>query len=65
MAAADDLVRYDGKHVVVTGCASGIGAHAARRLADLGEVTCLLAALLALPALALASRRLFPWAATG
>ena len=28
--------RYDGKRVVVTGCASGIGAHVARQLAELG-----------------------------
>jgi NAD(P)-dependent dehydrogenase (short-subunit alcohol dehydrogenase family) len=32
----DDLWRYDGKRVVVTGCASGIGEHVARQLAELG-----------------------------
>jgi NAD(P)-dependent dehydrogenase (short-subunit alcohol dehydrogenase family) len=32
----DELVRYDGKHVVVTGCASGIGAQVARQLGELG-----------------------------
>jgi NAD(P)-dependent dehydrogenase (short-subunit alcohol dehydrogenase family) len=32
----DDVWRYDGKRVVVTGCASGIGEHVARHLADLG-----------------------------
>lgn len=32
----DKLVRYDGKHVVVTGCGSGIGAEAARQLSELG-----------------------------
>jgi len=32
----DELVRYDGRRVVVTGCGSGIGAQAARQLADLG-----------------------------
>jgi len=31
-----ELVRYDGKHVVVTGCASGIGAEVARQVAELG-----------------------------
>lgn len=36
MAALDALVRYDGKHVVVTGCASGIGAEVARQLGELG-----------------------------
>ncbi len=36
MTALDELVRYDGKHVVVTGCASGIGAQVARQLAELG-----------------------------
>ena len=36
MPALDELVRYDGKHVVVTGVASGIGAEVARQLADLG-----------------------------
>jgi NAD(P)-dependent dehydrogenase (short-subunit alcohol dehydrogenase family) len=32
----DELWRYDGKRVVVTGCASGIGEHVARQLAELG-----------------------------
>jgi NAD(P)-dependent dehydrogenase (short-subunit alcohol dehydrogenase family) len=32
----DDLWRYDGKRVVVTGCASGIGEHVARQLTELG-----------------------------
>ncbi len=36
MATLDELVRYDGKHVVVTGCASGIGAQVARQLDELG-----------------------------
>lgn len=36
MSALGELVRYDGRHVVVTGCASGIGAQAARLLHDLG-----------------------------
>ncbi|MBB2991926.1 NAD(P)-dependent dehydrogenase (short-subunit alcohol dehydrogenase family) [Mycolicibacterium iranicum] len=36
MSALDELVRYDGRHVVVTGCASGIGAQAARQLHQLG-----------------------------
>lgn len=36
MAHADDRWRYDGRRVVVTGCASGIGAHVARQVADLG-----------------------------
>ena len=36
MATLDDLVRYDGRHVVVTGCASGIGAQVARQLGELG-----------------------------
>ncbi|MGH3580267.1 MAG: coniferyl-alcohol dehydrogenase [Mycobacterium sp.] len=31
-----DRWRYDGRRVVVTGCASGIGAHLAGQLADLG-----------------------------
>ncbi|MGV9803716.1 SDR family NAD(P)-dependent oxidoreductase, partial [Mycobacterium sp. NPDC003449] len=30
------LWRYDGRRVVVTGCASGIGAHLAAQLAELG-----------------------------
>ena len=34
--ALDELVRYDGRHVVVTGCASGIGAQVARQLGQLG-----------------------------
>ncbi len=32
----DELWRYDGRRVVVTGCASGIGAEVARQVADLG-----------------------------
>ncbi|OBF27546.1 3-alpha-hydroxysteroid dehydrogenase [Mycobacterium sp. ACS1612] len=32
----DELWRYDGKRAVVTGCASGIGAHVARQLTELG-----------------------------
>ncbi len=36
MTALDELVRYDDKHVVVTGCASGIGAQVARQLRELG-----------------------------
>ena len=36
MAQADERWRYDGRRVVVTGCASGIGAHVARQVADLG-----------------------------
>jgi NAD(P)-dependent dehydrogenase (short-subunit alcohol dehydrogenase family) len=32
----DQLWRYDGKRVVVTGCASGIGAHLVRQLSELG-----------------------------
>ncbi|NVN48701.1 coniferyl-alcohol dehydrogenase [Mycolicibacterium hippocampi] len=36
MTTLDRLVRYDGKHVVVTGCASGIGAQLAHQLHDLG-----------------------------
>ncbi|MEV0674221.1 coniferyl-alcohol dehydrogenase [Mycobacterium sp. NPDC050441] len=36
MTALDELVRYDGKHVVVTGCASGIGAEVTRALGELG-----------------------------
>lgn len=36
MTAFDELVRYDGKHVVVTGCASGIGAQVAHQLSRLG-----------------------------
>lgn len=36
MTALDELVRYDGRHAVVTGCASGIGAQVARQLGQLG-----------------------------
>ena len=36
MDALDELVRYDGRHAVVTGCASGIGAAVAHQLAQLG-----------------------------
>ncbi|GAY13546.1 coniferyl-alcohol dehydrogenase [Mycobacterium sp. shizuoka-1] len=36
MAHIDDLLRYDGRRVVVTGCASGIGAHLCGQLSDLG-----------------------------
>ncbi|MDR3662799.1 MAG: coniferyl-alcohol dehydrogenase [Mycobacterium sp.] len=36
MGQVDDLWRYDGRRVVVTGCASGIGEHAARQLTELG-----------------------------
>lgn len=36
MAQIDELWRYDGRRVVVTGCASGIGAEVARQLAELG-----------------------------
>ena len=36
MAGVDELGRYDGKHVVVTGCASGIGAQVAGQIAALG-----------------------------
>ena len=32
----DDLLRYDGRRVVVTGCASGIGAQLCGQLTDLG-----------------------------
>jgi len=32
----DELLRYDGRRAVVTGCASGIGAHVARQLTELG-----------------------------
>jgi NAD(P)-dependent dehydrogenase (short-subunit alcohol dehydrogenase family) len=32
----EKLWRYDGRRVVVTGCASGIGAHAVRQLTELG-----------------------------
>lgn len=36
MSGLDELVRYDGKRVVVTGCASGIGAQVAGQLRALG-----------------------------
>jgi len=36
MGQIDDLWRYDGRRVVVTGCASGIGEQVARQLAELG-----------------------------
>lgn len=36
MGQADELWRYDGKRVVVTGAASGIGAHVARQVSALG-----------------------------
>ncbi|WP_083410574.1 coniferyl-alcohol dehydrogenase [Mycolicibacterium rutilum] len=36
MSEIGDLWRYDGRRVVVTGCASGIGAHVARQVAELG-----------------------------
>ncbi|RDH78479.1 SDR family NAD(P)-dependent oxidoreductase [Mycolicibacterium moriokaense] len=36
MGQIDDLWRYDGRRVVVTGCASGIGEHVAAQLAELG-----------------------------
>jgi NAD(P)-dependent dehydrogenase (short-subunit alcohol dehydrogenase family) len=36
LANIDELLRYDGRRVVVTGCASGIGAHLARQLTELG-----------------------------
>jgi NAD(P)-dependent dehydrogenase (short-subunit alcohol dehydrogenase family) len=36
MGQVDDLWRYDGRRVVVTGCASGIGEHVARQLTELG-----------------------------
>jgi len=32
----DELWRYDGRRAVVTGCASGIGAHVVRQLTELG-----------------------------
>ena len=38
MAAIDDLWRYDGRRVVVTGCSSGIGEQVARQVAELGAV---------------------------
>lgn len=36
MTPTGELVRYDGKHVVVTGCGSGIGAEVTRMLGELG-----------------------------
>lgn len=36
MGQIDDLWRYDGRRVVLTGCASGIGEHVARQLTELG-----------------------------
>jgi len=36
MAPIDDHWRYDGRRVVVTGCASGIGENTARQLVELG-----------------------------
>jgi NAD(P)-dependent dehydrogenase (short-subunit alcohol dehydrogenase family) len=36
MGQIDHLWRYDGRRVVVTGCASGIGEHVARQLSELG-----------------------------
>ncbi|OBK18800.1 coniferyl-alcohol dehydrogenase [Mycobacterium asiaticum] len=36
MTGYDELWRYDGRRVVVTGCASGIGAHLVRQLTELG-----------------------------
>lgn len=36
MSGIGELLRYDGRRVVVTGCASGIGAHVARQVAELG-----------------------------
>jgi NAD(P)-dependent dehydrogenase (short-subunit alcohol dehydrogenase family) len=36
MGQIDELWRFDGRRVVVTGCASGIGAGVARQLAELG-----------------------------
>ncbi|OBA90456.1 3-alpha-hydroxysteroid dehydrogenase [Mycobacteriaceae bacterium 1482268.1] len=36
MGRIDDLWRYDGRRVVVSGCASGIGEHVARQLTELG-----------------------------
>jgi len=35
MGQIDELWRYDGRRVVVTGCASGIGEHVARQLTEL------------------------------
>ncbi|MGA8547259.1 MAG: coniferyl-alcohol dehydrogenase [Mycobacterium sp.] len=36
MRQIEQLWRYDGRRVVVTGCASGIGAHVVRQLTELG-----------------------------
>lgn len=36
MGQIDELWRYDGRRVVVTGCASGIGAHVVAELTELG-----------------------------
>lgn len=36
MTSLSELVRFDGKHVVVTGCGSGIGAEVTRALSELG-----------------------------
>ena len=36
MAGLDELWRYDGRRVVVTGCASGIGEHVVRQLTGVG-----------------------------
>lgn len=36
MGQIEKLLRYDGRRAVVTGCASGIGAHLARQLTELG-----------------------------
>ena len=36
MVQIDELFRYDDRRVVVTGCASGIGAALSRQLAKLG-----------------------------
>lgn len=36
MGRIDELWRYDGRRVVVTGCASGIGAHLVAQLGELG-----------------------------
>jgi NAD(P)-dependent dehydrogenase (short-subunit alcohol dehydrogenase family) len=36
VSTIDDLLRYDGRRVVVTGCASGIGAQLCGQLTDLG-----------------------------
>lgn len=37
MGQIEELWRYDGRRAVVTGCASGIGEHVARQLAELGS----------------------------